>query len=56
MEGRIPWFLWSCSGKLTVALKLYGDMGDPLVLPQGSQIYFRVARGHLGIPLASLHR
>ena len=51
MEERIPCFLWSCSGKLRVALKLCGDLGDPLVFPQGSQIYFRVARGTSGFLL-----
>ena len=45
MEGRILWFLWSCGGNLRVHLELRGDLGDPLVFPQGSQICFRVARG-----------
>ena len=51
VEGRIPWFLWSCSGKLRVALKLHGDLGGPLVFPQGSQICFQVVRGTSGFLL-----
>ena len=46
VEGRILWFLWSCGGKLRVPLELRGDLGDPLVFPQGSQICFQT-RGAL---------
>ena len=46
VEGKISWFLWSCGGKLRVPLELHGDLGDPLVFPQGSQICFRT-RGAL---------
>ena len=46
VEGRISWFLWSCGGKLRVPLELRGDLGDPLVFPQGSQICFQT-RGAL---------
>ena len=45
---------WSCGGKLKVPLELHGDLGDPLVFYQGSQVCFRVARGHFGTPLTSL--
>ena len=44
VEGRILWFLWSCRGKLRVALRLCEGLGDPLVFSHGRQI-FRVARG-----------
>ena len=54
MQGRISWFSWSCGGKLRVPLALHVDLGNPLVSPQGSQISFGIARGHLGIPRASL--
>ena len=47
MEGEISWFLWRCGGKLRVPLELLGDLGNPLVFPQGNQICFRVARGTL---------
>ena len=40
VEGRLPWFLWICRGKCSIALKLCGDIGDPLMFPQGSQICF----------------
>ena len=35
--------------KLRVALKMSGDLGDPLISPQGSQISFGVAMGTLGL-------
>ena len=41
-------FFWSCAGKLRVPLELYGDLGDPLMCPQESQICFRVAKGTSG--------
>ena len=40
---------WSCGGKLKVPLELRGDLGDPLVFYQGSQVCFRVARGTSGL-------
>ena len=49
VEGRISRFLSSCGGKkLRVPLELHGDLGDPLVFPQGSQIPFQIARGTSG--------
>ena len=45
VEQRISWFLLSCVGKLRVPVELHGDLRDPLVFPQGSQISFRVVRG-----------
>ena len=48
VEQRISWFLVSCVGKLRVPVELHGDLRDPLVFPQGSQISFRVARGTSG--------
>ena len=48
MEQRISWFLLGCVGKLRVPVELHGDLRDPLVFPQGSQISFRVARGTSG--------
>jgi len=52
VEGRISWLLWSCAGKLRVPLELCGDLVYPLMLPQGSQICFRVARGTSGFVLS----
>ena len=48
VDGRISWFLWNCGGKLRVPLELCGDLRDPLMFPQGSQICIRVARGTSG--------
>ena len=48
VEGRISWFLSSCGGKIRVPLELRGDLGDPLVFPQGSHISFGVVRGTWG--------
>ena len=52
VDGRISWFLWNYSGKLRVPLELRGDLRDPLVFLQGSQICFRVARGTSGFVLS----
>jgi len=52
VEGRISWLLWSCAGKLRVPLELCGDLVYPLMLPQGSETCFRVARGTSGFVLS----
>ena len=54
VEWIISRFWSSYEGKIRVPLELHGDLGDPLMFPQGCQISFGVVRGHLGIPLILL--
>ena len=47
IEGGILWFFSSCDGKLGVHLEFQWHLREPLMLPQGSQVSFRVARGSM---------
>ena len=47
VEGGISWFFSSCDRKLGVHLELQWHLREPLVLLQGSQVSFRVARGRM---------
>ena len=48
IEGRILWVSRVSAGHLEFLLSLDGDLRDPLVLPQESEVSIRVVRGLLG--------
>ena len=48
VQGRISFVAETCGGKLRVHLELHVYLGDPLVSPQGIQIFCGMARGTLG--------
>ena len=44
IEGRMSWFISSCSRNLGFLLSYEKDLRDPLLLPQESQVSIRVER------------
>ena len=51
IEGGMSWCFSSCGRKLGSLSKFDGHLWEPLVLPQGSNAFFQVARGTLGFLL-----
>lgn len=53
VERGTLWFFSSCGEKLEVPLDFQQESQEPLLLPQGSKVFFRVMKGMHRIALES---
>ena len=51
-EGGVSWVFSSCSASVGFLLRYYGELREPLVWLQGSQVSMRVARGNASLLLS----